>query len=184
LVYIIQIELMKNVPLICRISSFVLIGLFITFSKATAQTYIVRDSPHVTGTVVVIPGKEYVRSGYHNFFWGKHYRKEWGTPIRVNEFYIDTAYGGLEPMMEGGSRQSSGIRLKAKNGKEYVLRSVNKDYGNGLDDKYQGTFVSKVAKDLGSWGYPMAAITITPMIAPTGIYHTNPRIVFDPKQKG
>src|SRR4051812_21082724 len=103
-------------------------------SKSFAQTFIVKDSPVIAGTTVVIPGKQYVRSGYHNLFWGKHYREEWGTAIRVNNFYLDTALGGLEPVKAGGSRQSMGLRLKAKNGKEYVLRSIDKDFGNGLPD--------------------------------------------------
>jgi len=39
-----------------------------------------------------------------------------------------------------------------------------------------------VAKDQVSIGHPYAAITITPMIEAAGIYHTNPEIVFVPKQ--
>ena len=150
--------------------------------SSNAQTTVVKDSVNIAGTTVVIAGKQYVRSGYHNFFWGKHYRKEWGTPIRVNNFYLDTAYGGLEVVKESGSRQSMGIRLKSKAGKEYVLRSVDKDFGNGLDSIYRGTFVSRIAKDQASFGYPLAAITITPMISAANIYHTNPKIVFVPKQ--
>jgi hypothetical protein len=170
--------------LITNINLFAAIFLFnIICISSNAQTIIVKDSPVIAGTTVVIAGKHYVRSGYHNFFWGKHYRKEWGTPIRVNNFYIDTAYGGLEVVKESGSRQSMGIRLKSKAGKEYVLRSVDKDFGNGLDSIYRGTFVSRIAKDQASFGYPLAAITITPMISVANIYHTNPKIVFVPTQK-
>ena len=151
-------------------------------NRLAAQTAIVIDSPFVRGTTVVIPGKEYRRSGWHNFFWGKHYRKEWNTAFRAENFYIDTALGGLVPTREGGGRQSKNLRLKAKNSKEYVLRSVNKDFSRGLDNM-DGTFVSRVAKDQVSIGHPYAAVTITPMIKATGIYHTTPRIVFVPKQK-
>lgn len=133
-------------------------------------------------TTTVVPSKEYNRSGYHNFFWGSHYRKEWNTAVQVNNFYLDTAFGGLTPSAEGGSRQSKTLRLKAKNGKEYVLRSVDKDFGRGVAPIYQGTWISRIAKDQASIGYPYAAITITPMIDAAGIYHTNPRIVYLPKQ--
>ncbi|MEP6675417.1 MAG: BamA/TamA family outer membrane protein [Ferruginibacter sp.] len=148
-----------------------------------AQTTIVKDSFVHSGTTVVIPGKEYTRSGYHNFFWGKHYRKDWGTAFRADNFFIDTAYSGLVPVRENGSRQSMGLRLKSKTGKEYVLRSVDKDFGNGLPELYRGTFISRIAKDQVSFGYPLAAITITPMINAAKIYHTNPRVVFVPQQK-
>jgi hypothetical protein len=166
----------KSIPRVIFFSLLFLPGI------VKAQTTIVTDSPFIKGTTVVIPGKEYKRSGYHNFFFGSHYRKEWATPIRVNNFYIDTAMGGLMPLQESGSRQSRGLRLKNSQGKEYVLRSVNKDFGNGLPEIYHGTFISHVAKDQASFGYPFAAITITPMIQAAGIYHTNPKIVFVPEQ--
>lgn len=148
-----------------------------------SQTFIVKDSPVIKGTTVVVPGKEYKRSGFHNFFWGSHYRKEWSTPFRVENFYLDTARGGLVPFKEGGGRQTKSLRLKDKNNKEYVLRSVNKDFGKGLPENSQQTFVGHIAKDQVSFGHPYAAYTITPMIAAANIYHTQPKIVFVPKQK-
>ena len=35
-----------------------------SFNTSRSQTYIVNDSPFIKGTTVVIPGKEYKRSGY------------------------------------------------------------------------------------------------------------------------
>ena len=151
------------------------------FNPVYSQTTIVADSPFVAGTTVVIPGNEYDRSGYHNFFWGRHYRKEWMTPVRVENFYLDTAYGGLFPLHEGGGRQTKALRLKSKSGKEYVLRSVNKDFGRGLNNM-DGTFIARIAKDQVSIGHPYAAIIVTPLAKAAGIYHTIPRILFVPKQ--
>lgn len=145
------------------------------------QTTIVPDSPHVEGTSVVIPGREYKRSGYHNFFWGKHYRKEWNTPIRVENFYLDNFEGGLTPLHEHGGKQSRTLRLKDRNGREYVLRSVNKDFGRALNNM-AGTFKARIAKDQGAIVHPFAAVIITPMAKAVGIYHTQPHIVFVPKQ--
>ena len=135
--------------------------------SSKSQTVIMLDSPFVTGTTVVYPGLTYERSGYHNFWWGKHYRREWSTAVRVKNFYLDTANGGLEVVKEGGSRQSMGLRLKDKNGKEYVLRSIDKDFRNGLPEMYHKTFLGHIAKDQASIGYPFAAVTITPMIEAT-----------------
>jgi hypothetical protein len=156
--------------------------LFVT-ATSKSQTVIMLDSPVVQGTTVVYPGLEYKRSAYHNFWWGKHYRKEWSTAVRVKNFYLDTAKGGLTVVKEGGSRQTMGLRLKDKNGKEYVLRSIDKDFRNGLDEMYHRTFIGRIAKDQASFGYPFAAITITPMIEATGIYHTRPEVVFVPEQE-
>ncbi|MET0394864.1 MAG: BamA/TamA family outer membrane protein [Chitinophagaceae bacterium] len=131
---------------------------------------------------MVVPGKEYGRSGYHNFFWGRHYRREWTTPVHVNNFYLDTAAGGLVPYQEGGGRQTKTLRLRARSGSEYVLRSVNKDFGKALPEHMRGTFISRIAKDQVSIGHPFAAVTIVPMIEAAGIYHTNPVIVYVPVQ--
>lgn len=147
-----------------------------------AQTTMVKDAQPVKGTTVVIPGREYQRSGYHNFFWGRHYRREWTTPVRVADFYLDTAAGGLTPYAAGGGRQSATLRLRNRQGKEYVLRSINKDFGRALPETMRGTFLSRIAKDQVSIGHPFSAITIVPMIEATGIYHSRPVIVFVPGQ--
>src|SRR4030095_3405081 len=159
------------------------VALAILSSAARSQTTIVTDSPSIKGTTVVIPGLKFKRSGYHNFWLGKHYRKEWATAVRVNNFYLDTALGGLVPTEESGSRQSQGLRLKSSNGKEYVLRSIDKDFSRAFPDIFQGTFIARTAKDQASIAHPYAAITITPMIQATGIYHTIPKIVFLPSQQ-
>ncbi len=150
-------------------------------SPLQAQTTVAKDSPVVKNTTVVIPGIEYKRSGYHNFFWGKHYRKEWATPVRVNNFSLESA--GLHPKREGGGRQSKSLWLEDANGKEYVLRSINKDFSRGLPEEASGTFVARVAKDQVSMGHPFSAITITPMAEAAGIFHTIPAVVYVPKQE-
>ncbi len=156
--------------------------LFTLLPNAYTQTVIAKDSAIIKGTTVVYPGKHYLKSSFHNSIFGKHYRPEWATAIRVNNFYIDSAYGGLQILKESGSRQTKGLRLQGKTGKQYVLRSVDKDFGQGLAKIYQGTFISNAAKDQATIGYPGAAVTITPMISAAGIYHTNPVLVFLPKQ--
>ena len=165
--------------IMCKIVLTIL--LMVMCCAVESQTYIVKDSPFIQGTTVVIPGREYKRSGWHNIFWGEHYRKEWNTAFRAQNFYLATALGGLTPVKEGGGRQSKSLRLEDKDGKEFVLRSVNKDFGKGLKNM-DGTFISKIAKDQVSFGHPYTAITITPMAKEVGIYHTLPEIVFVPKQ--
>lgn len=160
----------------------IMAGCLFAAGVSAAQTTVVTGATPVTGTTVVISGREYNRSGYHNFFWGRHYRTEWNTPVRVSNFYLDTAAGGLQPYAKGGGRQSSTLRLRAKNGKEYVLRSIDKDFGRALPESVRGTFMSRIAKDQVSIGHPFSGITIAPMSEAAGIYHTTPVIVFVPVQ--
>lgn len=148
-----------------------------------SQTVIVLDSAQIPGTTVVIAGNKYDRSGMHKMWMGKHYRAEWLTPVRVPNLMLDTAFGGLTLVKESGGRQTQGLRLKNSKGKEYVLRSIDKDFAQGLGDRFKGTFIARTAKDQSSIGHPYAAPSIAALIRPTGIFHTNPRIVFVPTQQ-
>ncbi len=132
---------------------------------------------------VIIAGKDYKRSSLYKFFWGKHYRTEWTTPVRVPLFYLDTAAGGLIPYAEGGGRQTKTLRLQNANSKEYVLRSINKTFARAMPEIFQNTFVEDVVNDQVTIAHPYAALTIAPMAAAAKIYHTKPVIVYVPEQK-
>src|SRR3954470_2619944 len=95
------------------------------FSQRINVTDSTNDGQHKT----VIAGKQYAAGNMKKTFWGEHYRKEWTTPVRVSVLHLDSAYGGLTPVEKGGGRQTKNLRLKSKEGKEYVLRSVDKDFG-------------------------------------------------------
>ncbi len=134
------------------------------------------------GYVTIKAGSQYQRSGLHNFLWGRHYRSEWNTPVKVQSVLIDTLEGGLTPIKMGGGRQSKTLRLQDAKGKQYVLRSIDKTYTKALPEVFQGTFVEAIANDQVSTAHPFSAITI-PMLAETAkVYHTNPRIIYIPDQ--
>jgi hypothetical protein len=133
-------------------------------------------------SITINAGKQYERSKFHQWLWGKHYRKEWATPVSVPYFYLDTAAGGLTPYQAGGGRQSKTLRLRNPQKKEYVLRSVDKSFGRAIPDIYHGTFIESLLNDQVSIGHPYSAVTIPPMAKAGGIYHTNPIIAFVPQQ--
>src|SRR6476469_3011967 len=87
---------------------------------------------------VVIAGKKYNTGSLHYWIWGSHYRKEWSTPIMVKVINLDSAFGGLTPVEKAGSRQTQGLRLEDKNGKQYVLRSIDKSYKRALPGIFSG----------------------------------------------
>ena len=133
--------------------------------------------------VTVIAGKQYSRNSFHQWLWGKHYRKDWTTPVKVRTINLDTVNGGLVAYEAGGGRQTKTLRLRNAAGKEYVLRSIDKSFGKALPEIAHGTFVERIMNDQASFAQPYAATTISPMAEAVGIYHTNPVIVFVPTQK-
>jgi hypothetical protein len=132
---------------------------------------------------LVIAGKQYGTSSFHQWKWGKHYRKEWTTPVGVPVLILDTVAGGLTPYEAGGGRQSKSLRLRDPQGREYVLRSVDKSFKGALPEIYQNTFIEKIANDQVSIAHPYSAVTIPLMADAAKIYHTIPIIRWVPEQK-
>ena len=137
----------------------------------------------VKDSTTVKAGQQYDRSKIHQWLWGKHYRKEWATPVTVPYFLLDTAAGGLTPYEAGGGRQSKSLRLQNWNKKEFVLRSIDKSFGKALPEIYQGTFIEHILNDQVSIAHPYSAITISPMAKAGGIFYTIPQIAYVPRQQ-
>src|SRR6185295_4811836 len=73
---------------------------------------------------IIAAGPHYKRSAWHQFLWGKNYRKEWSTPVQLPVFLLDDVKGGLIPIEQGGGHQTTSLHLRTKDGKNYTLRSV------------------------------------------------------------
>jgi hypothetical protein len=151
---------------------------FLPLFTYAQKTFVVDSSQPEFRTVLA--GEEYKVSGFHEFLWGKHYRKEWTTPVKVPVIHLDQEYGGLKAVEQGGGRQTKTLRLVNSTGKQYVLRSIDKDYGAVLPDYVQHTFVADLAKDQVSMAHPFGSVIVPGMIEAAGVFHTNPRIVFVP----
>src|SRR3954453_4979761 len=128
-------------------------------------------------------GPEYKRSSFHEMLWGKNYRQEWSTSIKVPVILLDTLKGGLIPYQEGRGHQSKSLRLHNNSGKEYALRSVNKSVSKLVPETYQNTFIQDIVQDEISMSHPYGAVAIPVMAQSAGILHTNPEFVFLPHQQ-
>jgi hypothetical protein len=153
-----------------------------TIIFAQKKTMVITSAKADSGYKVVIAGP-HGRSHLHETFFGKHYRREWVTPVTVPVFMLDTLERhGLKPYQRGGGRQSMSLRLHDLNGREYVLRSVDKSFARALDPIYQGTFIARTADDQVSISHPYATFTIPQMAEAARIYHANPRLGYVPAQ--
>ena len=162
------------------IYSLILTGnLWFYLNVLSAQSSINRDTSQFKS---VVAGAEYKKNAFYQSLWGKHYRKEWITPVTVKIAMLDTLAGGLIPYEVGGSRQTKSVKLRDKNNREYVLRSIDKTFAGALPEVTKGSFIERLANDQVSIAHPFSAVTIAPMSEAIGIYHTNPRIYFIPKQ--
>lgn len=113
-------------------------------------------------------------------FLGSNYRDVWKTPIQVPVFDIGKEKGGLKILKRGGGQQTRSLRLEAKDGHQYVLRSVEKYTEKAIPASLQKTFAAQIVQDGISESYPYAALAVPKMAEAAGIYHTNPKIVYVP----
>jgi len=96
---------------------------------------------------------------------------------------FDTLLGGLKPYKKGGGNETNSLRFRSAEGKEYVIRSINKSRIQVIPSFLRKTAIGTIIQDGVSMSYPYAAVAIAGMESQVGIYHTNPCLVYVPMQK-
>src|ERR1043165_2427681 len=114
-------------------------------------------------------------------FLGEHYRKEWAEPVTLKILNLDSVAGGLTAIKAGGGHQTKSLRMQGADGKEYVLRSVNKDPTKALPPEFVGTFAADIVQDQISSSNPYAPLAVASLADAAGIFHTTPELVYVPK---
>lgn len=146
------------------------------FTDLRAQDSVVRSAPLPDSIVVrVHPGFDSV-SRFHRVLFGENYRKEWSNPTTLPVIRLSQVKGGLVPLQRGGGYQSRSLRLKDKNGREWVLRSVNKYPDKVLPEAIRETFAKDVIVDAMSDQHPFSALIVPVIANAAGVPHANPVI--------
>ena len=135
-------------------------------------------SAAVTGDSVLVA----VNTGYdsvsrlHRRLFGENYRKEWSTPNTIPVLRISKLKGGLTPLQRGGGNQSKSLRLADSEGREWVLRSVNKYPEVILPEAVRETFAKDVINDAMSGQHPYSALVVPVIANAVRVPHSNPVI--------
>jgi len=87
--------------------------------------------------ITIIPGEQYKAGWFHDFWFGKHWRDLWTTPITVPILDLSTFAGGLTPIKVGGGLQTKSLRFQGKDGNVWKFRSMSKDPTKVLDADLQ-----------------------------------------------
>lgn len=132
------------------------------------------------------------KSGFHKWLWGDRYRKYYATKIKVPTVLLDTLLGGLSIVRKGGGNQSNSLRLQHKDGRQFVMRALRKSAERYLQaiafqeqyiiGDFQDSFTQKLLLDFYTGAHPYAPFTLGPLSDAVGIYHTNPKLYYIPKQ--
>ncbi|SNR59733.1 hypothetical protein SAMN04488009_2727 [Maribacter sedimenticola] len=136
---------------------------------------------------------DYSKSGFYEFLWGKRYRSYYGQPVNAPVVELDTLYGGLNVVKEGGGHQSFSLRLEDANGKQYAMRSLRKSALKFLKFKlpgisyntadYQDTWAEKAISDFFTTAHPYMQLVVDPLANSIAINHSDTDLFYVPKQE-
>ncbi|MES2573836.1 MAG: metallophosphoesterase [Bacteroidota bacterium] len=137
--------------------------------------------------------KATTKSNFYTFLWGKKYRNTYSIPVTAKTVNLDTLFGGLIPVRKGGGNQSKTLRLKTKDGKQYVIRAMKKNASQYIqsavfkdqyvESKFRNTASESLVMDVFTGSYPYAPFVIPDLSEAIGVYHLNPKLYYIPKQK-
>ncbi|MCG2610944.1 metallophosphoesterase [Flavobacterium sp. SM15] len=162
----------------------------ITTQNNKEQSYPKPENKTVTASIY---SKEMTsKSGFYKFLWGKHYREYYSTPVEAPVVLLDTLYGRVKPTIAGGGHQSLSLRLKNKEGKEYVMRALKKSASRFLqtvafkdqnvESEFKNTIAEQFIYDYYTTAHPYTPFIIGDLAESAGVFHSNPKLVYIPKQ--
>jgi len=118
--------------------------------------------------------------GLRKFFMGQNYRREWSAPVSMKIFNLRREKGGFKIEGLGGGEQTRSLRLRDKDGNEWVLRSLNKNPANTIPELYRGPMVEDLVAELKSSSFPFGAFIVPHLAEPLSIPTAKPELFFVP----
>lgn len=133
-------------------------------------------------SLVMAANTLYEGSDIKELMQGEQYRDAWAMPIKVPIVFLDTLFGGMKIIEEGGGKQTHSLKLRSANGIIYTLRSIVKDPEPLIPDVAKTLGLENIVIDGISAQHPYAATVVAALAEQAEILSTHPKIVFVPKQ--
>lgn len=157
----------------------------LNFTIVESDEKVVKAEPKVEyaykDTVVIAASEQYKNpNGLRRVMLGTNYRAEWGTPIPIKVFNINKEKGGFKIESLGGGKQTRSLKLLDKNGKEWSLRSIDKDPEKAVPSNLRGTIAQDIVQDAISASHPYAPLTISTLAKAVGVTQGAPELFYIP----
>lgn len=112
-------------------------------------------------------------------FVGRNNRAMWTTPVHVKVFHLHEAKGGLKPTKLGGGMQTKNLHLEDSTGREWSLRSVDKNVDKAMKASgIRSPLIRTFSQQMISAANPYGPLTLQPMAEALGILCTNPQLYY------
>jgi hypothetical protein len=102
------------------------------------------------------------------------------VPVQLKVFNLRREKGGFTIASLGGGKQTKSLRLIDKKGKEWSLRSVEKDPEKAIPDNLRGTLAQDIVQDMISASHPYAPLVVSELAKATNVPTAKPEFFFVP----
>lgn len=116
------------------------------------------------------------------WLWGPLNRELYYDSIKVPVLDLAKLPGNPKPIRKGGGNQTNSLRFEDESGKQFVMRSMRKDGTRILSGAFSGTVLVPILEDVFTYVNPFGAFILPELADSANIYHTNPKLVFVPRQ--
>ena len=166
----------------------------IKLKKATLEDFTYHKKSDFVSTYkdAIYTKEEVNKSGFYKWFWGEHYREDYGKSIEAPVLFLEDLPHNVRAITEGGGNQSRSLRLIDDNDNEFTIRELRKSGVRFIQSKIKDHYVieymddtvaESVVQDYYTTAQPYAQFAINELLDAIDIPHANPRIVYVPKQK-
>ncbi len=129
------------------------------------------------------PNENFQAGPLHEKILGKNYRDLWATSVTYPAIDLEKQNGGLEIIKKGGGMSSNSLRVQANDGKQYILRSVNKVYTRNIPIQFRKLKAINLLRDQNSSNNLYAPMVLDNLSEAVGIYFNRPMPYFLKHQK-
>ncbi len=125
-------------------------------------------------------GGNYKANSLKKIFFGKLYRDAWTTPLAIPTLNLDTTFGGLTPLKEGGGLQTVSLKFIDKHGRKYAFRSINKNPIKSIPVEFRIDLVEGITQDMTATQHPYGAMFVSKLLDGTNLEHEKAKLYVMP----
>jgi hypothetical protein len=141
-----------------------------------------KDKPTIAewkDNVLVAASNKYQKaSKVQRWVLGENYRREWSQPVGMKMFDVTKEKGGFKILSLGGGKQTRSLKLEDKNGKEWSLRTIDKDPEKAIPENFRNSVAKDIVQDLISAANPYAPLTVPILAKAVGVTQASPELFF------
>jgi DNA repair exonuclease SbcCD nuclease subunit len=119
-------------------------------------------------------------SALRRLILGNNYRKLWSEPVNLKVFRLKEEHGGFKIKSMGGGKQTKSLTLEDKKGKQWTLRTIDKDPELALPENLRNTVASEIVQDMISAAHPYSPLPVASLAASAHIAHATPTFFLVP----